>query len=99
MYANFDPVPQVVGVTRKYRLFKKAYNMFMIHPYPDRLPIEIEMSRYRWKVQRRQLYTVRVFADDLYSRNGYEGQQIGFDYDLFSFDERQSFIRSDGGAL
>jgi hypothetical protein len=98
IYTKFSPHGEVIGVTRKYRLFKKAYNMGAISPYPDHLPSEAEMGRYMWAVSRRQLYTVKLFADDLYGKDGYLGQKLGFEYDLFSYDERQSFKLQSGGG-
>gem|GEM_PF-5515300 len=41
-----------------------------------------------------------VFADDSYDASGYTGQSVGYQYDLFSFGERQKFqaIGSNGGG-
>lgn len=99
-YAKFWPRGHEVGVSRKYECLRKAYNLGMISPMPLGMPTPETIARYDWKVYRRQLYTIRVFGDDLYNDLGYVGQKTGYEYDLFSYDERQEFrqIGSGGGG-
>jgi hypothetical protein len=98
-YAKFEPKPQLVHVTRKYWCMQKAFNMGggWINPIPANCPSEQELSMYKWKDFRRQLYIVRVFADDVYSGEGYVRQSLGFEYDIGAgYDERQAFTIDTG---
>ncbi len=93
LYAKFWPHSQTFGVNKiETFLRQKAFHMHMIYPMPATCPTEAELSRYEWKLQRRQLYKVSLFADDKYGKDGYAGQVVGWEYDLGSagFDQRLS---------
>lgn len=103
LYAKFCPNSEPIGVTRKFELFQKAFYIGWISPALDQLPDSSQpeiLHDYEWQDWRRQLYTVYVFADDNYLADGYAGQTVGYQYDLYSYDERQKFqkVGSGGGA-
>lgn len=101
LYAKFFPWATDVIITRKYVWLKKAYLMGMIYPMPVNVPEEGSLSDYEWLTMRRPLYIVYYFADDKYSKDGYEGQTVGYDNDPNGkYDERQAFreVGVSGGA-